>query len=199
MEARNQWQPVTEIYQQILDPSARVEDDPMILVNAARHARSQAEGKTPFGITAITGIYFLRAAVYALFAAKLLASADSTLGGWITVHCPSLIPLSLSTANTKTLPTTMAEAMGVMAVLSLGMGLLWLIRWKPILFISVAFAGYFMVHVALSYMHVAGLGDPNLFGAEQIDILVIDGAMNLLTFFFIILYPNLKNSFRRGF
>ena len=199
MDARNNWQPVTDVYQEIANPASAspVDDDPMTLVNAVRQARSMAQGKVPFGITAITGLYFIRAAIYGLFAAKLVSS-DGNSFSWITLHAPALIPITLS-ADPKTLPTTMAEALAVMAILSLGMGILWLLRWKPILFISVALAGYYIAHVVLSFFNVAGLGDPNLFGSEQLNILVLEGALNLLVFFFVATYPNLKNTFRRDF
>ncbi|MGP8251203.1 MAG: hypothetical protein ACLQHF_04165 [Terracidiphilus sp.] len=201
MEARNQWQPVTEVYQQIIDPvsASQIEADPMTLVNAVRRARSMTEAKAPFGISAITAIYFLRAAIYSLFAVKLVASSDSDLGGWIIGRCPALIPIALGGVDHKKLPTTMAEALGVMAVLSLGIGLMWLLRWKPILFISVAFSGYVIAHLVVSYFNIAGLGDPNLFGPSQIDLVVVEGALNLLIFFYIALYPNLKNTFQRQF
>src|SRR5579863_7959204 len=129
MEARtNQWQPVTDVYQQVVDPAlaAPVDDDPMTMLNAVRQARSMTEGKVPFGITAITSMYFLRSAVYALFAAKLVATSESDLSIWITTHCPALIPISLGAVDAKQLPTTMAEALGVMAVLTFGLGLMWL-------------------------------------------------------------------------
>ena len=201
MEERNQWQPVTEVYQQVIDPqqAANIDSDPMTLVNAVRHARSMTEGKVPFGITAITASYFFRAAAYALFAAKLMSPASSELTTWITAHCPSLIPIGLGGVDHKALPTTMAEALGVMAVLSLGLGLMWLLRWKPILFISVAFSGYVLAHFVISYYSVAGLGDPNLFGSAQIDLIVVEGALNLLIFLYVALYPNLKKSFQRQF
>jgi hypothetical protein len=202
MEARNnQWQPVTEVYQQIIDPAqaSQIDADPMILVNAVRHARSMAEGKVPIGMTLITTFYFLRAAIYALFAARLMAPSDSDAVSWIVSRCPALIPFSLASVDHKKLPTTMAEVLGVMAVLSLGLGLMWLLRWKPILFISVAFSGYVMAHFVISYFNIAGLGDPNLFGSEQIDLIVIEGALNLLIFLYIALYPNLKHSFRRDY
>jgi hypothetical protein len=200
-EARNQWQPVTDVYQQIIDPVAvsQLDGDPTLLIQETRRKREMAEAKVPVGITAITGLFFVRAAIYALFAAKLVASPDSDLTSWITAHCPALIPITFGSPDPKTLPTTMAEALGVMAVLSLGIGLLWLIRWLPILFISVAFAGYFLLHIGLSFFNLAPLGDPNLFGSGQIDLVVVEGALSLLTFFFICLYPNLKSSFQRKF
>jgi hypothetical protein len=91
----------------------------------------------------------------------------------------------------------MAEVLGGMAVLSLGLGLLWLFRWIPILFISVAVSGYLIAHIAISYFNIAGLGDPNLFDPTQIDLVVAEAAINLLIFFYIILYPKLTDSFRR--
>jgi hypothetical protein len=63
----------------------------------------------------------------------------------------------------------------------------------------VALAGYYIAHVVLSFFNVAGLGDPNLFGSDQLDILVLESALNLLIFFFVATYPNLKNTFRRDF
>jgi hypothetical protein len=201
MEARtNQWQPVTEVYQHVVDPAlaAPADDDPMTLVNAVRHARSMTEGKVPFGITAITAMYFLRAAIYALFAARLVAPNESDPSTWLTTHCPALIPISLGAVDPKTLPTTMAEALGVMAVLSFGLGLMWLLRWKPILFISVAFSGYVIAYFVVSYFNIAGLGNPALFTTTQIDLIVAEVALNLLTFLYIALYPNLKNTFHRG-
>lgn len=201
MEARNQWQPVTEVYQHVEDPAfaAPVDDDPMTLVNAVRHARSMTEGKVPFGITAITALYFLRSAIYALFAAKLVAPNESDLSIWITAHCPALIPISLGAVDHKKLPTTMAEALGVMAVLSFGIALMWLLRWVPILFISVAFSGYVIAYYAVSYFNIAGLGNPTLFTSAQIDLIVVEGALNVLTFLYIALYPKLKNTFHRDF
>jgi hypothetical protein len=201
MEARNQWQPVTEVYQQVIDTAqaGTLDVDPMTLVNAVRQARSLAEGKVPFGITAITAIYFLRAAIYSLFAVRLVTGADSESTSWIISRCPALIPIGLGGVDHKKLPTTMAEVLGVMAVLSLGIGLMWLLRWKPILFISVAFSGYVIAHFVISYFNLAGLGDPNLFGSAQLDIIVIEGAINLLIFFYVALYPNLKKTFQRQF
>ena len=201
MEARNQWHPVTDVYQQIADPVtvASLDADPIKLVEAVRRARSLAEGKVPFGITAITFIYFLRTAIYALFAAKLVAASDSDLATWITSCCPALIPLSLGAVDRKKLPTTMAEALGVMAVLSLGIAIMWLLRWKPILFISAAFSGFVIVHFVISYFNIGGFGDPNLFGSAQLDLVVAEGALNLLIFFYIALYPDLKHSFQRRF
>jgi hypothetical protein len=201
MEVRNQWQPVTEVYQQIIDPvsASQIEDDPMTMVNAVRHARSMAEGKVPFGITAITASYFMRAAIYALFAAKLIAPTSSEITSWIVSRCPALIPIGLGGVDHKKLPTTMAEALGVMAVLSLGIGLMWLLRWKPILFISVLFSGYVIAHFVISYFNIAGLGDPGLFGSAQIDLVVAEGAINLLIFLYVALYPKLKQSFQRQF
>jgi hypothetical protein len=201
MDVRNQWQPVTEVYQQIIDPAqaSQLDADPMTLVNAVRHARSMAEGKVPLGITAITTFYFLRAAIYALFAARLVAPTEheSDAATWIISRCPSLIPFSLATVDHKKLPTTMAEVLGIMAVLSLGIGLMWLFRWKPILFISVAFSGLIIAHFVISYFNIGGLGDPNLFSNSQLDVIVIEGALNLLVFFYIALYPNLKDAFKR--
>jgi hypothetical protein len=201
MEARNQWQPVTDLYQQIVDPVtvASLDADPVKLVEAVRRARSMSEGKVPFGITAITFVYFLRAAIYALFAAKLVAASDSELATWITFRCPALIPIGLGTVDRKSLPSTMAEVLGVMAVLSLGIALMWLLRWIPILFISVAFSGYVIAHIAISYFNIGGFGDPNLFASAQIDLVVVEGALNLLIFLYIALYPDLKHSFRRNF
>jgi len=201
MEAGNHWQPVTEIYQEIVEqvPASHFDADPMTLVKQARRARAQAEVKVPFGITAITGLYFIRAAIYGLFAAKLVTSSGSALEGWIVAHCPALIPLALSSADPKTLPTTMAEALAVMAVLSLGLGLMWLLRWKPILFISIGMSGYFLAHIAISYYNIAGLGDPYLFTPTQLDLVVVEGALNLLIFLYIALYPGLKRSFQRQF
>ncbi|MFZ0305938.1 MAG: hypothetical protein WAL75_24850 [Terracidiphilus sp.] len=201
MDARNQWQPVTEVYQQIIDPAAasQIDADPMTMVNAIRHARSLTEGKVPIGITAITAMYFLRAIIYTLFAVKLVAASDSNIASWITSRCPALIPIGLGGVDHKALPTTMAEVLGVMAALCLAIGLMWLLRWKPILFISVAFSGYVIVHFVISYFNLAGLGDPNLFGSAQIDLVVVEGALNLLVFLYIALYPNLKNSFQRQF
>lgn len=201
MEAGNQWRPVTEVYQQIVDPvaAAHIESDPMTLVESVRRARTLTEGKVPFGISAITFVYFLRAAIYALFSAKLIASSDSDLATWIISRCPALIPLSLGAVDRKKLPNTMAEALGVMAVLSLGLGLMWLLRWRPILFVSVAFSGYVIAFFAISYFKVGGFGDPNLFGAAQLDLVVAEGALNLLIFLYIALYPDLKHSFRRNF
>jgi hypothetical protein len=201
MEARNQWQPVTEVYQQIIDPTqlSQIDADPMTLVNAVRHARSMAEGKAPLGMTAITAFYFLRAAIYSLFVARLIAPSESDAGSWIVSRCPALIPFSLASVEHKKLPTTMAEVLGVMAVLSLGIGLMWLFRWKPVLFISVAFSGYVLAYFAISYFNVAGLGNLNLFGSEQINLIVIEAALNLLIFLYIALYPNLKISFRREY
>lgn len=201
MEARNQWQPVTEVYQQVIDPAtaSQLDDDPMTMVNAVRRARSMAEGKVPFGITAITANYFIRAAIYALFAAKLITGPDSNIASWIISRCPALIPIGLGSVDHKKLPTTMAEVLGVMAALSLGIGLMWLLRWKPILFISVLFSGYVLAHFVISYFNIAGLGDPNLFGSVQLDLIVLEGALNLLIFFYVALYPNLKKSFQRQF
>lgn len=197
MEVTNKWQPVTDVYQEISDTTT-FDADPMTLVKAVRHARSMAEVKAPIGISLITGLYFLRAAIYALFAAKLVASSDSDLSGWLMVHCPALVPFTLGT-DPKTLSTSMATALGVMAVISIGMGFLWTMRWKPALFISVALCGFYMVHVLVSYMGIVPLGDPRLFSSEQLDILVLESALNLLVFLFIAGYPNLKNSFRRDF
>ena len=171
----------------------------MTLVHAVRHARSMAEGKVPSGITAITASYFLRAAIYALFAVKLAVGPDSEITTWIVSRCPALIPVGLGSVDHKKLPTTMAEALGVMAVLCLGIGIMWLLRWVPILFISLAFSGYVMAHFVISYFNIAGLGDPNLFGSVQIDLIVIEGALNLLIFLYIALYPNLKKTFHRQF
>ena len=199
MEITNKWQPVTDVYQEVTDAASPVDADPMTLVNAIRHARSLAEGKTPIGITLITGLYFLLGAIYALFTAKLVAAADSDLAAWLMLHCPALVPITLGT-DAKTLPTHMATALAVMAALSVAMGLLWLIRWKPVLFISVALAGFYLVHILVSYMGIAApLGDPNLFGADQLDILVFESALNLSVFFFVACYPNLKKSFKRDF
>ena len=200
MEARNnQWEPVTEVYQHVDDPAAASSiDDPMAMVNAVRRARIEAEGKAPFGNSAITGLYFLRAAIYALFAARLLAPANSNLIFWIQIHCPALIPFSLSSVEQKKLPTTMAEVLGGMAVLCLALGLMWLFRWIPVLFISLAVSGYLIAHLVVSYFNIAGLGDSSLFDPTQINIVVIDGALNLLIFFYIILYPKLADTFRRA-
>jgi hypothetical protein len=201
VEARNQWQPVTEIYQQIIDPvsAANIDDDPMTMVNAARRARSLTEPKVPFGISAITFIYFLRGAIYSLFAAKLISSPDSEFSGSITLHCPALIPIWFGSPDAKALPTIMGEAFVVLAVLSLGIAFLWLNRWKPILFISMAFSGYYLAYVAISYFNIGGFGNPNLFSPMQIDLLVVEGSLNLLTFLFIALYPDLKHTFKRHY
>ncbi len=76
---------------------------------------------------------------------------------------------------------------------------MWLLRWVPILLVSVAFSGYVIAHFVISYFNIAGLGDPNLFGSVQIDLIVIEGALNLLIFLYIALYPNLKKTFHRQF
>jgi len=200
MDMRNQWQPVTEIYQQGSDPAAAQFDaDPMTLVNAVRKARRAAEGNVPFGITAITALYFIRAAIYTLFAVKLAAAADTDLGIWIVSRCPALIPFSLSGVDHKKLPTTMAEVLGVLAALSLALGVMWLLRWKPILFISVLFSGYIITWFAICMFNIGGLGDSSVFSNTQIDLVVVEAATNLLIFFYIALYPNLKNTFRRQF
>jgi hypothetical protein len=200
-EARNHWQPVTDVYQQIIDPAAiaSLDGDPQVLIDEARRKERQAAVKAPAGITAITSLYFLRAAVYALFAAKLAISADTEPGGWIVAHCPALIPIGFGGMDSKTLPTTMAETLAVMAVLALGVGIMWMLRWKPILFISVALSGYYITHIVLSYLKIADLGDPALFGPTQIDLVVVEGALNLLTFLFIALYPDLKHKFQRQY
>lgn len=201
MEARNHWQPVTDVYQEIIDPVtvANLDGDPMTLIEAARRARRMTEARTPFGITAITAVFLLRGAIYALFAAKLASSSDAILSSWIVAHCPVLVPIAFGAMDPKTLPTTMAEALAVMAVLSLGIGIMWMLRWKPILFISLAISGYTIAHIVISYLNIAGLGDPNLFTAQQINLLVVESALSLLTFLYIALYPNLKKQFQRHF
>ena len=201
MDARNHWQPVTDVYQQIIETAAvaSLDGDPMVLIEAARRANKKTEVRVPFGISAIATLFMLRAAVYGLFAAKLLLSPSSEIGYWITAHCPVLIPIGFGKMDSKALPTTMAEALGVMAVLSLGIGLLWILHWKPVLIVSLALSGYTLVHIAISYFGMSGLGDPNLFAPQQIDLLVVEGALSVLTFFFIALYPNLKQHFHNHF
>jgi hypothetical protein len=194
----NRWQPVTNEYQTELVPlqDSRSWRRKKFNWRADASTRGHAEGKALLGAACITWFYFLSAAVYFLCASMLLSYPFSRTAAQLIKQSQTLLPFPIH--GMQGLPTgnTLSEAFFFMAVASAVLGVLWLVRFRPVRWITLCISGISLVRSAEIAMRERGPVHSASFTLGGQRALYLSLAVNALIFLYVALYPGVDRAFR---
>lgn len=200
MENPNLWHPVTEEYQhpENLSVAAVIEPDKSVGQDADQKAEPRRKSAAPVGLAVITWYYFVRAAVYLIFASVVLASPDSDFAAWLVNHSRILIPYTMVRhAERDVFLSVVAVGFGAVGLLSVVIGVMWLVRYWRIRWITMFYAGAMLARTSIFFLSdkAAGLATP--LTDLQSQQLGLGCAVNLLLLGYLAFYPGVAQEFER--
>jgi hypothetical protein len=215
----NRWQPITDVYQQEAEgkaPTAPVQPPKPAPVPTSQ--RDMPKSIVPLSLNIITGLFFLRALVYFILGGKLVSDPDSDFAQRLVSLSGVMVPFSISHRHPEMFVKLVGEALLVVAGLSLIVGILWLVRWWVIRWVTMCYAGGMVLRVAIRYfagaaagVHTGPLGSEAYsagafsglamgFSSDEITaLLFFSCAINLIIFGYLAFYPGVKQAFERTY
>jgi hypothetical protein len=213
----NRWQPITDLYQQEAEgiaPPAPVQPPKPVYVPVSQ--RDLPKSSVPMSLNIITGLFFVRALVYFILGSKLSTDPDSDFSQRLTTMSGLMIPFPIAHRQPREFVIMVGDALLAFAALSLIIGILWLVRWWIIRWVTMCYAGGMVLRVAIKFfagaasgVHTGPLGT-NLVGGgrfsglamglssdEITTALLLSCAINLLIFCYLAFYPGVKEAFEK--
>ena len=191
VEPVNRWQPVTNEYQRELAPFAVMPSLGKRDVEKFTEARRRAGAKNsvPHGIACIAWFYFLDGCACLLFASTLISHPESSLAVWLAHQSRILIPFSLGASSGIAHTDLLAEAFLIMAIVSVAIGAMWLVRYGRIRWITMVYAGAWLVRAAFDFMSDRDAGVAAQLSTQQKEALALSLVLNLLVFSYLAFFP----------
>lgn len=213
----NRWQPITDIYQQEAEAFA---PPPVALppkpVPVPVSQRDLPKSSVPISLHIITGLFFLRALVYFILGGKLATDPDSGFSQWFVSMSDIMVPFTISHRHPEMFVKLVGQALLALAALSLIVGILWLVRWWVIRWVTMCYAGGMVARVAIKFFAGAASGvqtgplGTNLVGGGRFSglamglssdeftaVLLFSCAINLLIFCYLAFYPGVSEAFEK--
>ena len=194
----NRWQPVTNEYQSELAPlqDTRSRRKKKFNQHANDPARSRAEGGSSFGAACITWFYFLSASAYFCCASMLLSYPFSGVAAQLIKESRTLLPFPIHSVQGLPTGNTLSEAFFFVAVASAILGVLWLIRFRPVRWITLCISGISLVRGAEIVMRERGPIHSASFTLGGQRALYLSLAVNALIFLYVAVHPGADRAFR---
>jgi hypothetical protein len=160
MEPVNHWHPVTTEYEHELPPVFKPE-----LLTFRRKLRWPRQARDaqnvplalPTGITCVSWFYILAAGAYFVFGSVLLASPASDFAALLIDYFRKVIPLPAGVADGVPLDNMLAEAFFAMAMVSATIGVMWLVRYRPVRWLTLGYAGGELLRFAYYFLSDKGV------------------------------------------
>ncbi|MGA7338952.1 MAG: hypothetical protein WBE72_24450 [Terracidiphilus sp.] len=198
MEPVNHWQPVTSEYQQELAPlNGQLRIGMRWRRALAGQAFERAENELPFGSSCILWFYLLAAGAYFVFGCILLSFPSSRMAAQLVGLSRIMVPFPLDGSAGVPFDNLLAETLFVMAMVSAAVGVLWLLRFRPVRWITLCYAGGSLLWCvyclfsgkAASYVAVLTSGQRKLWLAAA--------AIDALIFCYVAFYPGVEKVFEQ--
>lgn len=176
------------------------------------------KSSVPVSLHIITGLFFLRALIYFILGGKLASDPDSDFSQRLVSLSGIMVPFTINHRHPEMFVKLVGQAMLLVAGLSLIIGVLWLIRWWVIRWVTMCYCGGMVLRVAIRYFAgaVAGLHTGPLpsealsagaysgivmgLSSDQITaVLFFSCAVNLIIFGYLAFYPGVKDAFEKPF
>jgi hypothetical protein len=196
----NRWQPITDLYQQEVEGTA-----PPAVVQPPKPApvpvsqRDLPKSSVPMSLNIITGLYFVRAVFYFVLGGKLISDPNSDFSQWLVSLSGVLIPFTITHRHPEMFVKLVGEAMVVTAILSLGVGIMWLLRSWKIRWITMAYAGGMVLRTSVHYFAGAASGVGSGLSPDLTAIVIFGCAINTLVFCYLAFYPGVKEAFEKPY
>ena len=197
VEPINKWKPVTEEYNSDSGPQsdAQLVDEQASTPNAQKKAASRAPMNMPLGAYLIAWYCFLRALIYVFFGYSLLTEPDSILAKWLVGRAPGLVPITIRYTGGDSVGKMLSEAVFVMAIPYVVIGIVWLMRYWRIRGITILLSGASLVRTALSLMTLTSGGVVTSLSPPQKEVLLISSFFDLLIFLYLTLHKGVVRAF----
>jgi hypothetical protein len=185
VEPINKWKPVTEEYNSDSGPQsdAQLVDEQASTPNAQKKAASRAPMNMPLGAYLIAWYCFLR------------TEPDSILAKWLVGRAPGLVPITIRYTGGDSVGKMLSEAVFVMAIPYVVIGIVWLMRYWRIRGITILLAGASLVRTALSLMTLTSGGVVTSLSPPQKEVLLISSFFDLLIFLYLTLHKGVVRAF----
>jgi hypothetical protein len=197
MEPVNHWQPVTTEYRQEPAPFFELLSQPgsSVETNTAGKGGVGAEREVPIGIACVTWFYFIRGCAYFVFASMLISNPGSNFASWLAGHSRGMVPFQVHATDSAPLAKLEAEALLIMAILSVVVGTMWMVRYWRIRWITMFYAGASLARTALYFITDRAAGVSTQLSVDQKQALLIGSAANLLILCYLAFYPGVEQAF----
>jgi hypothetical protein len=193
-ERPNQWAPVTDQYAVDLDPAAaaRLLDEEKLKRDfELKHMAERVP--TPSRGVVVIWYYFLRAVAYLVFASMLLTDPWSSFSLWLSGHIQLLLPLAQSQIRADS-RDVFAGVLVFTAILSVILGLLWMMRFAHIRIITLCVLGITLAlniaHLVTNQMAAAAV----VITVGQKDGLLVSSAVDAMIFCYLALSRNVSRA-----
>jgi len=196
MQPVNHWQPVTTEYQHELAPIMDVTSLRSRPFGPA-YSRFLAAPLIPFGILCITALYFLSACAYFFCASTLFSHPESDIASWLVERYNILVPIQVVSTPGIPLIKPLAETFLLMAIVSLAVAILWLLRPWYIRWITMCFAAAALIRTALILLAGKAAGLTVELTLEQKQFVLLLAAVNLVVFCYLAFYPGVADACER--
>lgn len=192
MDPVNHWQPVTAEYQ---DELPLFQQDRLSLRRrAGRAGAGAAPRELPAGITCVSWFYLLAAGFYFVFGSVLLSDPSSNFASQLISYFRVVIPLPAGLADGVPLDNVLAEAFFLLAMLSATTGVLWLVRFRPVRWITLCYAGGEALWCAYYFLNNGGT-HAGLLTAPQCQIWLAVSCIDALIFCYVAFYSGVGRIF----
>lgn len=200
MDPANHWQPVTMEYQLELAPPAEARSGRRKKINltAARRDLQRAARELPVGITCVSWFYILAAIAYFAFGSVLLSYPSSQVAALLISQSRILVPFPMSGTYGVPPDNMLAEALFVMAMASGAIGVLWLLRYRPVRWITLCYAGGSLICYACYFYFLKDHGAAHV-GAltlRQTQAWMAASVLDALIFFYVAFYSGVGRVFK---
>lgn len=213
----NRWQPITDIYQQepeVFAPPPVTQAPKPVPVPV--NQRDLPKRVVPMSLHVITGLFFFRALVYFILGGKLATDPDSDFSQRLVSLSDVLVPFSVSQRHPEMFVKLIGQALLVLAALSLIVGIMWLVRWWVVRWVTMCYAGGMVLRFGIKFfagaasgVHTGPLGTNMVGGGrfsglamglssdEMTAALLLSCAINLLIFCYLAFYPGVSEAFEK--
>jgi hypothetical protein len=194
MEPVNHWQPVTTEYQRELPAihPERAQFGQKTGWTAERRSNSDAPAELPIGITCVAWFYVLAAGFYFVFGSVLLSYPSSDFAAQLIGYFRIVLPLPVGVADGVPLDNLLAEAFFVMAMASASVGVMWMVRFRPVRWVTLCYAGGSLMRCAYYFLYNQGAAALTL---RQTQVWLALSAIDALIFCYVAFYAGIERVF----
>jgi hypothetical protein len=196
VEPVNHWEPVTNEYQHELVPL--VEERPSHARTISRTVAGQVTEpvarELPVGVSCLSWFYFFSAGAYFIFGSILLSFPSSNLSALLTRQFRVVVPLLMGDLGGVPVGNMLAESLFVMAMLSASLGVMWLLRYRAVQWITLCYAGGALISQALYLLNDRAAALSAL-APEQRHVLLAAFVVNGLIFCYAAFHPDVDQAF----